>query len=176
MKITVATAAAYLDRQLDRIAQDPEQDFPLFTREMTACLARVEAALSVAQRREVGAPCPECEAPAPRLVMHRVTTDLTGASDTWRCPVNRDHRFTEAEYRLRVSDDFLANSDRLTAPDMERQYRVPAGSVRGWASQTAVDGRARVRKRGRDDSGRQLYDVADVLAVRDGERKQQRTA
>lgn len=174
-RITVNGAADYLERNLGAFAQDDEQDFPLFMAEASGCLVRVETALSVAVRGEVGAPCPACavagEDAPPRLKLHRVDSDLSGASDKWRCPIDRDHVWTEGEYRKWVSEDYLANSDRLTAPQMRAQYRVPEGSVRGWASKTAEDGKALVRKRGKDGSGRQLYDVADVVGVRDGTRR-----
>lgn len=173
--ISVARAADYLERNLGTFAQDDEQDFTLFVAEVGQCLVRVEQALTVAERREVGAPCLICaeegvEHPA-RLVLRHASHDLTGARDEWRCPANRDHRFTEAEYRLRVSEDYLANATRLTAPDIRRQYRVPEGSIRGWAAKQGDDGKPLVRKRGKDESGRQLYDVEDVLAVRDGTRR-----
>ena len=88
--------------------------------------------------------------------------------DRWKCPRRAcGEWYLDHEYRKWVSDDFRANADALTAPDIEAEYEVPAGSVRGWATLRPGDERPRVRKRGKDDSGRQLYDVADVLAMRD---------
>ena len=48
-----------------------------------------------------------------------------------------------------------------TAGQMQLKYRIKPGSLRQWAN------RGKVRKRGRDESGRMLYDVADALALRD---------
>ena len=81
LRVTVSRAVDYLDGQLDRMAQDPEQDFPLFAREVAACLAKVESVLAVLVRPERGAPCPKCPLPAPRLILERNDSDTSGASD-----------------------------------------------------------------------------------------------
>lgn len=181
LQLTVQSAAAYLDRQLDRIAADDEQDFPLLVREVAACLSHLEAVLAVGRFREAGAPCAACvEAgveKAPRLVMHRHECagckygappesgmhDHSGAGDRWVCPTNGTHAWTDAEYRLRVGTDYLEHADRLTASQIRQRFRVAEGTVRVWAN------RGLVRKRGTDPSGRMLYDVEDVKARREAE-------
>jgi hypothetical protein len=57
---SVSSAGSYLERILHRMAQDPEQDFPLFAREVRKCLQHVEAVLQNSQAPERGAPCPDC--------------------------------------------------------------------------------------------------------------------
>jgi hypothetical protein len=130
--LDIARAAAYLERQLPRIAQDPEQDFPLFARELRKCRQHLEAVLQDSTAPERGAPCPMCDAPAPRLHLERghycddptceqqfhYTTALdkdTGemiadtSGDRWVCPRDRDHAWVEADYRRWVADVYEAN-------------------------------------------------------------------
>lgn len=179
-RITVARAADYLDSQLDRLAQDPEQDFGLFAREVADCLTHIEHVLAVAMFRENGAPCPACreegtDKPA-RLVMHRDDRDKTGASDRWRCPANRNHQWSDAEYRLRVGKDHIAHAPKLPLTEMSLRTDVPAGTLRRWASKQRVQlpGRPVVehqpllRPVGKAEDGRKVYRVADVVALRDG--------
>lgn len=168
-RITVESAAAYLDGQLDRLAQDPEQDFPLFVREVAACLSHIEAVLHDQRGAERGAPCHLCPKPAPRLVLKRDDKDKTGASDRWKCPECRN-TWTEAEYRQRVGDDYLKTSKKLTASQMQAKHRIKPGALRQWAN------RGKVRKRGRDESGRMLYDVDDALKLRDQEGADEKSA
>lgn len=171
--ITVAGAADYLNGVLAQFAQDDEQDFPLFVREGATCLNRIKSVLAVAQQSEKGAPCPTCSlrAKAPRLVLHHDQRDRSGASDRWQCPDVKGHRWTDAEYRMRVGADYLEHADKLTARQMAEQYDVKEGSVRGWAAKETEDGEPLVRKRGKDHNGLTLYDVADVRAVKEGRRK-----
>ena len=154
---TIGDAAGYLDRQLSHIAQVADVPFEDFARDVRQCRGRLEDVLHDGVRVESGAPCPKC---GRSLVREWGKTE---AFDRWKCP-SRDCGtwYLDSEYRRFVSDDYRANSDRLTAPDMAAQYGVSQGSVRGWASL------GKVRKRGKDSSGRQLYDVGDVLAARDG--------
>ncbi len=116
--ITVATAAAYLDRHLHRIAQDPDQDFPLLGRELRKCRQHLEAVLHNDNRPDRGAPCPACAEqgvkPAPRLRRHfgHWCDDQTcerihhgdDTDDVWRCPRDKAHEWTEHDYRLRVAN------------------------------------------------------------------------
>lgn len=112
--VTVANAAAYLERQLPRIAQDPEQDFRLFAREIRDCVQHIEAVLSTKLRPERGAPCPDCVADGNvnpkhvRLVRHyghwcdaedctRIHY-LDEGGDVWRCPRNREHEWAHEAY------------------------------------------------------------------------------
>lgn len=117
-RITLSTAAAYLDRNLPRIANDDRQDFPLMAREIRKCRGHLESVLRNSSTPERGAPCPAChergvEKP-PRLarkyghwcedrdcerVHHGDDTD-----DVWQCPRDRGHEWSEHDYRLRVAD------------------------------------------------------------------------
>lgn len=106
----LAWCVAYLDRQLYRVAQDGEQDFGLLRAELRKCRQHLEAVLHNDDRPERGAPCPACHDAgtehSPRLqrvyAEHWQATD--DSLDVWVCPRDRTHRWSEYDYRLRVSD------------------------------------------------------------------------
>lgn len=114
--LTVVSAADYLDRQLVRIANDEEQEFPLFAAEIRKCRQHLDRVLSVSLRKERGAPCPDCKnegKAAPRMVREyghycedpdcdRINYD-TDEADIWVCPHNRNHWRTVSDY-----DHYLA--------------------------------------------------------------------
>jgi hypothetical protein len=175
LAVSVSRARAYLDSQLARIANDDEQDFELFDREISKCLAHLETALSDSRAPERGAPCPTCadvesagDEKPPRLVKHwakRVSEyaegneDKAWTGDYWQCPDVTAHRWTEAEYRLRVSGDYLKHAKALTTTQMHEAHGVKPGSLTGWATA------GKVRKMGKDHTGRQLYSVDDALKM-----------
>lgn len=112
MPQTVGDAVAYLDRNLHRIAQDEEQDFPLLARELRKCRQHLEAVLHNDDRPERGAPCPECTSETtgvgPRLVRdysHWCADDECRrehrpdeSKDAWVCPRDSEHRWSHAAY------------------------------------------------------------------------------
>ena len=118
----------YLDRQLVRIAQDEEQDFPLFRREIRKCRQHLESVLHNDDRPDRGAPCPTCSVErgkGPRL--QRRWAERWEASDDsrdeWVCPVNpKDHKWSEYDYRLRVADVYEA----ATSADEGNEERMGA--------------------------------------------------
>lgn len=108
---TIANAAAFLDRILHRVAHDPEQDFPLFAREIRRCRAHLETVLSDSLAPERGAPCPQCK---DRGTFVRLVREYphwcddpdceqqfhfdTDEADIWVCPRDRAHWWTAAGY------------------------------------------------------------------------------
>lgn len=101
------------------------------------------------------------EADWERSHLEHVEPDRIG--DQWVCPKREcKATYTEHDYREKVEAVYVRHADRLTASQIHSTYRVPEGTVRQWAF------RDKVRKHGLDEQGRQLYDVADVLACRDG--------
>lgn len=130
-RITLITAAAYLDRNLTKVANDPEQDFPLLAREIRKSRTHLESVLHNSGRPERGAPCPECTSETsglgPRLVRKyphwcddedctqqfhysTVLDGLTGearpdtSGDWWVCPRNRDHAWSHEDYARWIED------------------------------------------------------------------------
>jgi len=159
-RVTIEGAASYLGANLTALAQEAEFAFEELAREVRACRAHLEDVLRDGERDEKGAPCPMCGRAA--LVKdHGETIE----DDRWRCP-RRDcsASYTEHDYRVKVEAVYVLHADRLTASQIAETYRVPEGTVRRWASGHAPT----VRVHGKDDHGRQLYDVADVLGMRDG--------
>lgn len=113
---SIAAAADYLLGKLNKIAQDPEQDWALFAREIRKCRAHMESALHDSQAAERGAPCPTC-AEAKRFIRlqreyahwceaddcERIHFD-TAEGDRWTCPRDREHWWSEAAYRNYVEE------------------------------------------------------------------------
>lgn len=170
-RVLLATARRYLDGHLTRLAQDDAFPFEELAREVRSCLTHLEAVVHDSRRRQQGAPCPmcgqarlemwhadcQCDDGAPAAVCSGVCAE----DDVWWCP-RCGAEYAPSDYRDKVGMLAPLVADRLTARQMAEVYRVPEGSVRGWAS------RGKVRRRGHDGQGRMLYDVADVLAQRDG--------
>ena len=177
------TAAAYLFDKLTVAAQDDGVAWAEMATEIRVCRTHLEDILNTATHAEVGAPCPACPEPVldddpkppnlKKVYAHwcdRDTCekehDTSGASDLWRCPRNRTHQWTEAVYRKWVADDFLSNSNALTATDIQMIYGISASTLRTWANRDdPVTGKPKVKKHGRNSSGQQLYDVAQARAV-----------
>lgn len=107
---SVISAAEYLLRNLHRVAQDDEQDFPLLRDEMRTCRDHLQAVIHNSHKPEKGAPCPDCkdEGRVVRLTrtyghwceaedcakLHYADT----SDDWWVCPRNRDHRRSHEDY------------------------------------------------------------------------------
>ncbi len=106
---TLARAVSYLSWVLTDLAQDRDQDYPQFAAEIDDLVRQLENTLGASRAPERGAPCKDCDEPAPRLVRRRAhwcdredctrEHDKTGARDTWVCPANPRHWWTEADYR-----------------------------------------------------------------------------
>ena len=116
-RITVESAAAYLDGILGRVAQDSEQDFELMAKEVHACRERLELAVRNHRQVERGAKCPICEAQrgnAPKLVRkfgHWCTDEECeeihyhdAEGDDWVCPHDKRHWWTHEDYTRWVAD------------------------------------------------------------------------
>jgi predicted RNA-binding Zn-ribbon protein involved in translation (DUF1610 family) len=155
---TLTEASAFLDQHLGRLAHDDAFAFTELVDDVKLCHAHVERVLHLDEHHDVGVDCPACG--QARLRKDYGTTE---DDDRWTCPRCRQW-WTEVDYRAKVAGTYVAVSPTLTASQISAEYRVPEGSIRAWAT------KGEVHKRGRDDSGRQLYDVEDVLACRDRKR------
>lgn len=115
----LAESVAFIEKHLHRVAQDEEQDFPLFAREVRSCKSRMEFLIRNSHSAERGAPCPICPSPAPKLRRDyghwcdlEDCTKLHYADDSgdrWVCPRNREHWWSEEDYRRWVADVYEAN-------------------------------------------------------------------
>lgn len=108
--LTIAGAGAYLERNLGRLAQDPEQDWPLFASEVSRVRSHMESVIHNDTRPERGAPCPECRSVGKVVRMTRRYSHWCESedcarfhfddesADVWACPANSEHWFTAAAY------------------------------------------------------------------------------
>lgn len=131
----------------------------------------IEGAEHNSRTPDLGVECPACESKPPLLVRKFAhwcdkpdctrEHDISGARDTWQCPRVPEHWWSEADYRLWVAADYLANAESLTASQMEQQHGVKPATLRKWVE------RGQVKKRGLDGQRRVLYDVKDTRKMRD---------
>lgn len=110
--LTIANAAAYIDGQLGKVAQDDGQDFPLLSREIRQCCTHLERVLRSAMLKQRGAPCPDCTSEetgvGPKLVReygHWCEDEdcdrlhyLDDSADRWVCPRDSKHEWTLKAY------------------------------------------------------------------------------
>ena len=164
-RVTLTEARAYLDGHLSRLAHDDDFAFEEMATGLRRCRIHLEAVLHDGEQIETGAPCMSCHVPL-RLIR-------TDSEDRWSCPRCKQES-TEAQYRFAVMAEFLEHSDQLTASQIEEKHGIPSSTIRRWASDItrSVGGErktypARLRPVGKDSTGRKLYSVERVLALRD---------
>lgn len=164
LKVTVATAASYLEANLTDLARLEDFAFDELAREVADCVVHVEGVLLLRLREETGAPCPVCHAQgrkAKPLIREFDDDDRTGGSDYWVCPsAVCGQAWSVDEYDKYVEREAVLHQEKLTASQIALVYRVNEATVRQWAK------RGHVARRGFDGQRRQLYDVADVKACR----------
>lgn len=149
-RVSITSAAAYLDANLSDLAQDGDFAFEDLARDLRACSAHVEDVLHDGDQADTGAPCMKCGVPLER------TWGKLQAYDGWRCPKCRESS-TEDQYRFAVMQLHREEATWLTDRDMELRTGVKAPTVRSWARSSLVAKRL--------DSGRIVYDVSHVLDV-----------
>lgn len=158
-RVTITEAARYLDLHLTRLAHDHDFELDNLAEAISDCHTHMETVLRDGDQIDRGAPCPMCG----RANLRKDHGDAID-DDRWRCPRHDcNAAYTEHDYRQKVQAIYVTQADRLTASQIAATYRVPEATVRQWAS------RGHVRTHGKDDHGRQLYDVPDTLAKRDGD-------
>lgn len=164
LKATVQRATDYLLNNLDYIVNDylPVEEL---AHDLRALRARLENVLHDGIRPDRGVPCMTCG-----TLLVKIWGDATdGTDDRWHCSTCETWSNVE-QYKLAVKYAARSHAKGLTASDMFDEYRIKPGSLTGWASKGLV------KKRGKDASGRQLYDVADALAQRDRENEDEDVA
>ena len=118
-RVTIASAAEYLGRQLHVMAQDDAQDFPLLARELRRCRNHLEAVIRNSNAPERGATCPECRRERPDKPARRLTRTYghwcededceqihfaDDSGDIWRCPTNGEHWWNPQGYADMLQD------------------------------------------------------------------------
>ena len=167
-RVTVTGAARYLDSQLAYMAGQPDVPLDQLHGDLKGCVGYLEGVLSAGEQRP--ATCPRCGG---KLVLVHDTKhedsdyepgrEAETYDDRWVCQA-RDcgQEWTDAAYRAKILAVREAKATALPASAIQRVHGVPESTVRTWAQ------RGLVAKRGKDTEGRLLYDVAHVLACRDG--------
>lgn len=109
-RMTITGAAAYLERNLSRLANDPEQDWALFAAEVRKVHSHLEGVLHNSRQPERGAPCPECRLVGKVVRMVRKYAHWCesedcerfhfddDSADVWACPADKAHWFTAEAY------------------------------------------------------------------------------
>jgi hypothetical protein len=170
----VVRAAAAIRTALDETAFAHGDEFADLAAELAACRAHLENVDHDSRTPDLGRPCPACvetHGKGPRLRKRHASHPgmkpgkrcgdtlcpiCDGRADAWHCPDEPAHAWTDDEYKLRVDADYVQHAAALTADQLAQRFTIRVGTIRVWAN------RGLVRKRGRDQYGRQLYDVADV--------------
>ena len=156
----VARESKYLRDVLDWITGSNADGDPYFLaadeldRDLGVLVRRLESVLHDGIAVDRGVPCMKCG----KLLVKSWGADED--ADRWHCKPCGEWS-TIDQYNQALKADYLRNAKALTAPDMESEYRVKPGTLRVWAN------RGDVHKRGTDQHGRMLYDVADTIECRD---------
>lgn len=155
LKATVQRAADYLRNHIDYLC-DNWLPIDALIHDLYRVKNRLETILHDGIRPDRGVPCMECG-----TLLVKIWGDaVDGSDDKWHCSTCETWSNVE-QYTLAVTYAARAHAKGLTASDMEDEYRIRPGTLRVWAS------RGLVKKRGKDSSGRQLYDVQDALNARE---------
>ena len=165
LRATVESAARYLRDSLDWMLSDDDNGDLRFlgidqlADEVHRCRAMLEALLHEGVREDRGVPCLRCG----RALVKVWGVDAD--ADRWHCS-NRECGVQVVhgdDLNLAVKSTARPYAEWLTAKDMAEEYRVPASTVRRWASGDD----ATVRKKRDQHLGLMVYRVVDVLARRD---------
>ena len=111
---------------------------------------------------ELGAPCPTCKEPAPRLKLDYDRADVTGASDQWVQPRSQP-QVDRGRVSALVGTAYVQHATHLPSRELADRIRVPESTIRRWASGSTP----LLRSRGRHTDGRKLYDVGQAIELRD---------
>lgn len=162
-RITVTTAADYLDRNLHYLAADVEFDFADMAVAFEGCRTHMEQVLHEGEQVETGAPCMTCRKPLRRVFAgnelpwaHRDGSRPRANEDVWACAKCREWR-DDKGYRLNVSELHQANAEWLTAAEVEVVSGVKAPALRKRVERGEVTSRR--------DSGRVVYRVDQIPEV-----------
>lgn len=166
LTITMSRSADYLTGLLG--SDFPHgNEFEAFAKSIAACRARLEAVIHDSRAPERGAHCPRCAADieadivrklqdehAPRLRKRYAShaplkagqvrcgkpgcKTCDGSHDTWHCPDETEHWWSERDYRDRVSAQYVEHADALPSRELADRIGLPASTIRRWAAKRRV--------------------------------------
>ena len=162
-RITVASSASYLDRNLVYASTFVDVPFEDFARNLRQCRTHMERVLHDGEQVETGAPCMTCRVPLRRVYAgnelpwsHRDGSKPRANEDVWACAKCREWR-DDKGYRLNVSELHQNHAEWLTAAEVEEMTGVKAPALRKRVERGDL--------RSRRDSGRTVYDAAAIPEV-----------
>lgn len=144
LNVSVVRAADYLEGLLAG-AFPHGGEFEDFAASLSACRAHLESVIHDSRTPERGRPCPRCaeasedgKGPKLRKRYAEGTDERTkrGDHDTWHCPADPEHWWSEVDYRSRVEVDYVRFAKLLPARELAERLRVPASTVRSWIAPT----------------------------------------
>ena len=171
LRATVRRAADYLLGSIDWCMSSDEYGNMRFlgvdqmAKDIRAAKVRLENLLHAGDRSDRGAPCLQCGTALVKEWAGTKEKPEPAENDRWRCP-KRECPVTYVdgdELALATKNTARQHAEWLNATDMQDEYRIPIGTLQGWAS------KRKVRKRRDFDTGRITYNVAEAIAQRDGE-------
>lgn len=149
---TFDAAVTYLDEHLHWAAQHHDA-FDAFDAELRQQVAHLEDILHAGDRPDTGAPCFTCNTHMEKRWGDRAQGE---SGDRWVCP-RCGRKEDLAEYARTRAQEARSLAEWLSATDMELEYDIKPGSLRGWAAKKEV------RKRKDFDTGRTVYNVAQAI-------------
>lgn len=177
--VTVTSSANFLRGLLaGPFPHTPE--FEACAREVAKCRAHLEGVAHDSRTPEQGRHCPRCvehHGKGPRLrKRYAVGTSpaaKVGDLDTWHCPDEPEHWWSERDYRDRVATDYLQHADELAAAELAERVGVALSTLRKWTARTWNEEAgewtpARLVSRRKGPDGRKVYPVAKALELAHG--------
>lgn len=169
LRASVTRAADYISKSLDWALTENDYtgiNFPPIEAMLTdlrKVRRRMEELLRDGEQVDKGAPCLGDECGGVLLVKNWADDEKR---DTWHCP-KCHRRYDRMSYYLACRHAALVNSTKLTATQLCALYEIKHATLRKWVE------REHVAKRGKDQSGRVLYDVQQAIDMRNGERDEE---
>lgn len=178
LRATVPRAADYLHGSIDWALSDDKFGNMRFLgidqmlTDLKGIRAHLENILKAGDRSDRGAPCLQCGTALVKEWAGTRDDPQPESEDRWLCP-KRECPVTYVdgdELALAIKNTARQHAEWLTATDMLAEYRIPVGTLQGWASKRFI------RKRRDYDSGRMTYNVAEALAERERKEVSKETA
>jgi hypothetical protein len=166
LRASVPRAVAYIRNSLDwafrtnTFGEQEWQAVDALARDLKAVRSSIESVLHDGIRTDRGADCLKCFQP----LVHEWAGDhgnpKTLEDDKWVCrPCEEVSTF--AQYLKALESEYMSRATWLSSAYMLLQYRIPVGTLQGWASKGFVSKRRNIH------TGRMMYRVSEAVQRRD---------
>jgi hypothetical protein len=166
LKASVPRAIAYIRGSLDwafRTNSFGEQEWlavDALARDLKAVRSGIESVLHDGIRTDRGADCLTCFQPLVHEWVGDHDNPKTLEDDKWVCRTCEEVS-TFAQYLKALENEYMWRATWLSADYVLMAYRIPVGTLQGWAS------KGHVRKRRNVHTGRMTYHVPEAVKRRD---------